>query len=82
MSTPKFVSSILLRICDPDPSSHGLDFSNFCVVMNSLPAMAWYGERVGGAKTLKLLHFKSIYTWVGQKLLNWSSLANFHVSNA
>jgi hypothetical protein len=40
MSTPKFVSSTLLRICDPDPSSHGSDFSNLCVVMNSLPSMA------------------------------------------
>jgi hypothetical protein len=40
MSTPKFVSSTLLRICGPDPSSHGLDFSNLCVVMNSLPSMA------------------------------------------
>ncbi len=40
MSTPKFVSLTLLRICDPDPSSHGSNFSNLCVVMNSLPSMA------------------------------------------
>jgi hypothetical protein len=40
MSTPKFVSLTLLRICDPDPFSHGSDFSNLCVVMNSLPSMA------------------------------------------
>ncbi len=40
MSTPKFVSSTLLRIFDPDPSSHGSDFGNLCVVMNSLPSMA------------------------------------------
>jgi hypothetical protein len=32
MSAPKFVSSTLLRICDPDPSSYGSDFSNLCVV--------------------------------------------------
>ncbi len=40
MSAPKFVSSTLLRICDPDPSSYGSDFSNLCVVMNSLPSTA------------------------------------------
>jgi hypothetical protein len=40
MSTPRFVSSTLLRICDPDPSSYGSDFSNLCVVMNSLPSTA------------------------------------------
>jgi hypothetical protein len=40
MSTQKFVSSTLLRICDPDPSSHCLDFNNLCVVMNPLPSMA------------------------------------------
>ena len=38
MSTPRFVSSTLLRICDPEPSSYGLDFSNLCVLMNSLPS--------------------------------------------
>ena len=32
MSAPQFVSSTLLRICDPDPSSYGSDFSNLCVV--------------------------------------------------
>jgi hypothetical protein len=37
MSPPKFVSSTLLRICDPEPSSYGSDFSNLCDVMNSLP---------------------------------------------
>jgi hypothetical protein len=31
MSAPKFVSSTLLRIHDPDPSSYGSDFSNLCV---------------------------------------------------
>ncbi len=40
MSTPRFVSSTLLRICDPEPSSYGSDFSNLCVVMNSLPSTA------------------------------------------
>ncbi len=40
MSKPRFVSSTLLRICDPEPSSYGLDFSNLCVVMNSLPSTA------------------------------------------
>ena len=34
------MSSTLLRICDPDPSSYGLDFSNLCVVMKSLPSTA------------------------------------------
>jgi hypothetical protein len=38
MSTPEFVSSTLLRICDPDPSSYGSDFSNLCAVMKSLPS--------------------------------------------
>ncbi len=33
MSTPEFVSSTLLRICNPDPSSYGSDFSNLCAVM-------------------------------------------------
>ncbi len=28
MSTPEFVSSTLLRICNPDPSSYGSNFSN------------------------------------------------------
>ena len=40
MSAPKFVSSTLLRICDPDPSSYGSDFSNLCVIMKSLPSTA------------------------------------------
>ncbi len=40
MSTPEFVSSTLLRICDPDPSSYGSDFSNLCAVMKSLPSTA------------------------------------------
>ena len=40
MLTPRFVSSTLLRICDPDPSSFGSDFSNLCVVMSSLPSTA------------------------------------------
>jgi hypothetical protein len=40
MSAPKFVSSTLLRICDPDPSSYGSAFSNLCVVMKSLPSTA------------------------------------------
>ncbi len=40
MSAPKFVTSTLLRICDPEPSSYGSDFSNLCAVMNSLPNMA------------------------------------------
>ena len=40
MSTPKFVSMTLLRICNPDPSSYGSDFSNLCVVMKSLPSTA------------------------------------------
>ena len=34
----------------------------------------WYGAHMGGAKTLKLLQFKSFYAWVRQKLLNQSSL--------
>jgi hypothetical protein len=41
-----------------------------------------YGASLGGAKTLKLLHFTSFYAWVGQKHLNRSSLSIFHVSNA
>jgi hypothetical protein len=40
MSTPEFVSLTLLRICDPDPSSYGSDFSNLCAVMKSLPSTA------------------------------------------
>jgi hypothetical protein len=40
MFTPKFVSSALLRICNPDPSSYGSDSSNICVVMKSLPSTA------------------------------------------
>ena len=40
MSAPKFVSSTLLRICDPDPSSYGSDFSNLCTVMKLLPSTA------------------------------------------
>ena len=40
MSAPKFVSSTLLRICNPDPSSYGSDFSNLCVMMKSLPSTA------------------------------------------
>jgi len=40
MSTPEFVSSTLLRICDPDPSSYGSDFSNLCAVMKLLPSTA------------------------------------------
>ena len=40
MSTPRFVSSTLLRICDPEPSSYGSDFSNLCVVMSSLQSTA------------------------------------------
>ena len=40
MSAPKFVSSTLLRICNPDPSSYGSDFSNLCAVMKSLTSTA------------------------------------------
>jgi hypothetical protein len=40
MSPAEFVSSTLTRICDPDPSSYGSDFSNLCVVMKSLPSTA------------------------------------------
>ena len=40
MSTPEFVSSTLLRLCDPDRSSWGSDFSNLCAVMKSLPSTA------------------------------------------
>jgi len=38
MSPAEFVSLTLTRICDSDPSSYGLDFSNLCVVMKSLPS--------------------------------------------
>jgi hypothetical protein len=38
MSTAEFVSSTLLRICYPDPSSYGSDFCNLCTVMKSLPS--------------------------------------------
>jgi hypothetical protein len=38
MSPAKFVSSTLTRICNPDPSSCGSDFSNLCIVMKSLPS--------------------------------------------
>ena len=41
MSTPEFVSSTLLRICNPDPSSYGSDFSNLCTVMKSLLSTAY-----------------------------------------
>jgi hypothetical protein len=40
MSAPNLVSSTLLRICDPEPSSYGSDFSHLCYVMNSLLSMA------------------------------------------
>ncbi len=40
MSASKFVSLTLLRICDLEPSSCGLDFSNLCAVMNSLLSAA------------------------------------------
>jgi len=40
MSPAEFVSSTLTRICDPDTSSYGSDFSNLCVVMKSLPSTA------------------------------------------
>jgi hypothetical protein len=40
ISTPKFVSSTLARICDPDHTSNGLDFSNLCTVINSLLSSA------------------------------------------
>jgi len=40
MSPAKCVLSTLTRICDFDPSSHGLDFSNLCVMMKSLPSTA------------------------------------------
>ncbi len=39
MSLAKFVSSTLTRICNPDPSSYGSDFSNLCVVMKSIPSI-------------------------------------------
>jgi hypothetical protein len=38
---PEFVSSILLKICNPDPSSYGSDFSNLCAVMKSLLSTAY-----------------------------------------
>ncbi len=40
MSLAEFVSSTLTRICDPDPSSCGSDFSNLCIVMKSLLSTA------------------------------------------
>jgi len=40
MSTAEFVSSTLTRICDPDPSSYGSNFSNLCVMMKSLLSTA------------------------------------------
>jgi len=40
MSPAEFLSSTLTRICDPDPSSYGSDFSNLCIVMKSLPSTA------------------------------------------
>jgi len=40
MSPAEFVLWTLTRICDPDPSPCGLDFSNLCVVMKSLPSTA------------------------------------------
>ena len=40
LSTPRFVSSTLLRICDPDPSFYGSNFSNICVVMKYLLSTA------------------------------------------
>ena len=40
MSTPEFVFSTLIRICNPDPSSYGSDFSNLCAVMKSLLSSA------------------------------------------
>jgi hypothetical protein len=50
MSTSEFVSSTLLRICDPDPSSYGSDFSNICVVMKSLPSAACtYGRLIANS---------------------------------
>jgi hypothetical protein len=40
MSPAEFVSSTLTRICNPDPSSYGSDFSNLCIVMKSIPSIA------------------------------------------
>ena len=40
MSPAEFVSSTLTRICNPDPSSYCLDFSNLCVVMKSILSIA------------------------------------------
>jgi hypothetical protein len=40
MSTLKFVSLTLARICDPDHTSNRLDFSNLCTVINSLLSLA------------------------------------------
>ncbi len=40
MSTSEFVSLTLARICDPDQTSNGLDFSNLCTVINSLLSLA------------------------------------------
>ena len=40
MSPAEFVSSTIMRICDPHPSSYGSDFSNLCVVMKFLPSTA------------------------------------------
>ena len=38
LSTTEFMSSTLRRICNPDPSSYGSDFSNLCTVLISLPS--------------------------------------------
>jgi hypothetical protein len=38
MSTQKFVSSTLVRICQHDHISYAQDFSNLCTVMNSFPS--------------------------------------------
>jgi len=38
ISTAEFVLSTLTRMCDPDPSLYGSDFSNLCVMMKSLPS--------------------------------------------
>jgi len=40
MSTSEFVSSTLLRICDPEHFFYVSDFSNLCAVMKSLPSTA------------------------------------------
>jgi hypothetical protein len=39
MSTPKFVSSTLVRMCHHNHTSYALDFSNICTVMSSLPLL-------------------------------------------